>query len=213
MHDGLGTFTQWRLDETITALVLNKQMEPIILVCVPNGGTHADRFEEYTPTKDPQEKAGGHADEYGRMLIEEIKPLIDAEYRTLDGPQNTALGGVSLGGLATLYLGLKYPQVYGKLAVMSPSLWWDNRMIFSRVKSLTAKPPLRIWLDVGTAEGSLNSVKELRDVLKRKGWVLEADLRYYEAKDARHLEEDFARRAALVMKFLFPPVSQNSDLH
>ena len=52
-------------------------------------------------------------------------------YRTLPDASNTALGGSSLGGLATLHLGLTHPDVFGRLAVMSPSVWWDNRAILA----------------------------------------------------------------------------------
>ena len=49
------------------------------------------------------------------MLVEEVKPFIEKTYRTLPGPENTGMGGSSLGGLVTLHLGIQYPQVFGKL--------------------------------------------------------------------------------------------------
>ena len=54
MHDGNTVFGLWRLDETAQALISNKQIEPLIIVCVGNGGTVEDRFDEYTPTRDPR---------------------------------------------------------------------------------------------------------------------------------------------------------------
>lgn len=122
MQDGNTVFGLWRLDETALALISNKQIEPLIIVCVGNGGTVEDRFDEYTPTRDVRFAKGGKADQYGRMLVEELKPFIDAEYRTLTDASNTGLGGASLGGLVTLYLGLKYPATFGRLAVISPSV-------------------------------------------------------------------------------------------
>jgi predicted alpha/beta superfamily hydrolase len=140
------------------------------------------------------------------MLVEELKPFIDSKYRTLTDASNTGLGGASLGGLVTLYLGLKYPATFSRLAVLSPSIWWDGGMILRQVKSLTAKPRLRIWLDVGTDEerGRTDVTRLLRDALKAKGWVLDSDLIYFEAKGAKHDEAAFARRGALFLKFLFP---------
>jgi len=173
---------------------------------VPNGGTQEDRYDEYTPTRDLRLARGGKADQYGRMLVEEIKPFIDSHYRTLNDAASTGLGGASLGGLVTLYLGLKYPDTFGRLAVLSPSVWWDNRMIVQEVKNLKSKPASRIWLDVGTDEetGRDSATRQLRDALVKKGWVLNGDLNYYEAKGARHEEMAFARRASLFLKFLFP---------
>lgn len=206
MHDGSNVYVAWRLDETVKALVAAGTIEPVILVLVPNGGTPEDRFNDYTPTKPPNVKAGGKADAYGRMLVEEVKPLIDSTYRTRPEAEHTGLGGASLGGMISLYFGLKYPQVFGRLAVMSPSVWWDNKMILREVRRMKEKPPTRIWLDAGTGEpaGMIAGTRELRDALVRKGWKLGEDIGYLELKDATHDEESFARRAAEMLTFLFP---------
>jgi predicted alpha/beta superfamily hydrolase len=206
MHDGDSAFVNWRLDETAAALIMNNQIEPMIIVYVPNGGSSDDRFIDYTPTRDANYSVGGKADNYGRMLVEEVKPFIDSHYRTLTDAAHTGLGGASLGGLVTLYLGLKYPETFGRLAVLSPSIWWDRGMILRTVKELKTKAPLRIWLDVGTEEeaGRTDVTRSLRDALVKKGWALNADLMYYEAKGAKHEELAFAKRAALFLKFLYP---------
>ena len=200
MHDGLSVFANWRLDETALALISNKQIEPLIIVCVANGGTGEDRYDDYTPTRDAAYTKSGNADKYGRMLVEELKPFIDSEYRTLTDATNTGLGGASLGGLVSLYLGLKYPATFSRLAVLSPSMWWDRGMILREVKSLKSKPPLRIWLDVGTEEeqGRTNVTRLLRDALKAKGWVLDSDLIYFEAKGAKHDEESICTPRGIV---------------
>jgi predicted alpha/beta superfamily hydrolase len=140
------------------------------------------------------------------MLVEELKPFIDSEYRTLTDAGNTGLGGASLGGLVSLYLGLRHPTVFGKLAVISPSVWWDNNLIIRQVKALNSRPAARIWLDIGTKEAAalVRGVKELRDALVRKGWSLNSDLMYFEAAGSTHDDESFARRAEPMLKYLFP---------
>jgi predicted alpha/beta superfamily hydrolase len=205
MHDGASVFFNWRLDEIAKPLIASRQIEPLIIVMVANGGTQDDRFDQYTPTRSSGFSHGGKADAYGRFLIEELKPFIDSEYRTLTDAANTGLGGVSLGGLVSLYLGLKNSAVFGRLAVMSPSVWWDNKLIVRQVKNLVSKPGMRIWLDIGTGEGqtSIGDVKELRDALVKKGWKPDSDLMYYEAKGAEHNEEAFARRAGVMLTYLF----------
>jgi len=209
MHDGMSAFVNWRLDETALALISNKQLDDLLIVFVDNGGTAEARFDDYTPSHDAAFAKSGNADKYGRMLVEELKPFIDSEYRTLTDAGNTGLGGASLGGLVTIYLGFKYPKTFGLLAVMSPSVWWDNGMILREVKGLASKPSLRIWLDIGTAEGgSVRQTRLLRDALKAKGWVLDSDLNYLEAKDATHDDQAFARRASHFLKFLFPKHQQ-----
>ena len=146
---------------------------------------------------------------YARMIVEELKPFVDSEYRTRPDFTNTGLGGSSLGGLVTLYLGLHYPRVFGKLIVMSPSVWWANRAILRETRRLGRKSDQKIWLDVGTCEGQdpetcVQQAKELRDVLIEKGWQLERDLRYLEDEGAGHDEKAWGYRMRNALTFLFP---------
>ncbi len=213
LHDGQNLFDgatsfipgmDWRVDETAEALIRLGELEPLIIVGIYNTG-HA-RVEEYTPTSVARLRRGGKAHLYGRMIVEELKPLVDSEYRTLPDPANTGLGGASLGGLVTIHLGIKYPEVFGKLAVMSPSVWWDNRVILRDIDALNAKLNLRIWLDMGTAEGegALHGARLLRDALVTKKWIVGADLHYYEAECGKHNEESWGNRMDQVLKYLFP---------
>jgi predicted alpha/beta superfamily hydrolase len=213
MHDGATVFVEWRIDEVAKRLIASGAIQPLIIVLVPNGGEQADRFNDYTPTRPSNARAGGGADAYGRALVEELKPLIDAKYRTLPDAANTALGGASLGGLVSLHLGLKHPDVFGKLAVLSPSVWWDERVIVRTVKAVAPRPPLRIWLDMGTRESrnAIADARELRDALKKKGWRVGEDLAYSEIQDAAHNDEAFARRAEPFLKYLFPPPSASGS--
>jgi predicted alpha/beta superfamily hydrolase len=207
MHDGQQVFVVWRLDELAKTLVAAGQASPIIIVAIYNGDTQESRLEDYTPTRLARAARSGNADRYGRLIREEIKPAIDKEFRTLPDPANTAIGGASLGGLASMYLALKNPETFGKAVVMSPSVWWDNQVIVREVKKLSTKPSLKIWLDVGTEEGSqrIPETKALRDALIKKGWQIDSDLKYFEAKGAEHNDKAFARRSPEMLKFLFPP--------
>lgn len=96
---------------------------------------------------------------------------------------------------------------------MSPSVWWDNKLLVRDVKSLKTKPALRIWLDIGTGEGdrAVAGVKELRDALTAKGWVLNSELAYLEAKGAQHDDQAWGARAGVMLKHLFPRQSSRSD--
>jgi predicted alpha/beta superfamily hydrolase len=111
--------------------------------------------------------------------------------------------------LVTLYLGLQHPNLFGKLIVMSPSVWWGRRNILNQVGRLEAKTGQKIWLDVGTAEGSdpdrtCRDVEALRDALLKKGWSLGHDLAYCEDKGAEHNESAWGRRMRDALPFLFP---------
>ena len=213
LHDGQNLFEgatafvpgqDWKVNETAETCIAHGLVEPLIIVGIYNTGSH--RIDEYTPTRDRKEGAGGEADLYGRMLIRDLKPFIDRTYRTLPDPVNNGLGGSSLGGLVTLYLGLQHPDVFGKLAVLSPSVWWDNRMILEVVRMTDPKPRLQIWLDVGTGEGGkhVQNARALRDELVRAGWVLGADLVYAEIPEAGHSETAWAARVGPFLSYLFP---------
>jgi predicted alpha/beta superfamily hydrolase len=212
LHDGQNLFDpdtayvrgmDWKVDETADALIRAGEIAPLIIVGIFNTGEH--RIEEYTPTRD-RNLGGGHAELYGRMLVEELKPFIESRYRTLSGPTNTGLGGSSLGGLATVYLGFTYPEVFGKLAVLSPSVWWDNQAIVKMIARTQVKPQLRIWLSMGTDESKtgVRDANLLHTALVAKGWKEGEDLHYEVIPGAKHEEAAWAERVDHVLRYLFP---------
>lgn len=193
----------WQVGTTADLLIAGGKIQPLVIVGIYNTGKQ--RIREYTPSR-AKKLGGGSANRYGRMLVEEIKPFIESQYRALVGPAHTGLGGSSLGGLLTIYLGLCYPEVFGKLAVLSPSVWWNQRWIlnFARRKRLKSRP--RIWLDTGTQEGINTTAdsRKLRDVLVEKGWHEGRDLHYEEIAGGQHNEASWARRVGPFLQFLFP---------
>lgn len=212
LHDGQNLFDgrtsylagrTWRAHTTADQLAADGAIDPVILVGIANTGLR--RMPEYTPTRDPK-MGGGEGVTYGRMLIEELKPAIDQLYRTRAGAEDTALGGSSLGGLISLYLGFTHPGVFGRLAVMSPSLWWDHRSIFHLIHQTVPRPELRIWLDMGTAEGvrHLRDTELLEQMLVRRGWREGFDLKYVQAEGGTHDENAWAERFGDALRFLFP---------
>ena len=212
LHDGQNLFDgrtsyitdcTWRAHTTADRLTREGLIEPIILVGINNTGLR--RMADYTPSRDPSLR-GGDGDLYGRLLVEELKPCIDREFRTLPDPANTALGGSSLGGLISLYLGFTYPEIFSKLAVLSPSVWWNDRAILRTISTNRNRPNLRIWLDMGTSEG----LRHLRDTdmlhrrLLQQGWREGFDLCYERVPGGVHNEDAWAARFDKVLRFLFP---------
>lgn len=221
MHDGQNLFDPlkafggepWRVDRTATELIEAGRIPPLIIVGIDH--TEANRLEEYTPTHD-RKRGGGGADAYGRLLIDDVKPLIDRTYRTLADRSHTALAGSSLGGLVSLYLALRHPGVVGQAAVMSPSVWWDRRAVLRDVRRAAAtfageaaRP--RLWVDMGThesrAQGSARRVLEdarlLRAGLLKSGWSEEVDLHYEEIEGGTHTERAWGDRFGRVLEWLY----------
>ena len=216
LHDGQNLFEpetafvkgeHWRVAETAMALIEAGQIEPLIIVGIYNTGRQ--RINEYTHTFD-RRRGGGDADAYARFILEELKPFVDSTYRTLTDRSHTSLGGSSLGGLVTLYIGLKHPEAFSALAVMSPSVWWDRRSILREVRR--ALPPrARIWLDMGTRESRgdasarrvVEDARLLRVGLVKAGWQEDVDLHYEEIEGGTHSERAWGDRFGRVMEWLF----------
>jgi predicted alpha/beta superfamily hydrolase len=196
----------WRAGETADDLIRRDAIEPLIIAGVYNTGVR--RISEYTPTRDRRLRKGGKGDRYAEMLVRELKPFIDHEYRTRKSAVHTGVGGSSLGALASLQAGLLYPRVFGKLAILSPSVWWDERSILTMVRNYCSPQRARIWLDSGTAEGAngqgvVDDLRLLRAALLEKGWCENANLRYVEVEGAAHNEAAWGDRFGRVLAYLY----------
>jgi len=211
LHDGQNLFDgatsfipgqDWHVGQTANQCIQSGKVEPLVIVGMYN--TKA-RVREYTPTHVPK-LGGGRADRYAKFLLEEVKPFIESEYRILTGSQHTGIGGSSLGGLVSIYLGLKHSKIFGKIAALSPSVWWNQRVILRFAQATSVEPRPRIWLDIGTREGArtVQDVEKFRDVLLQKGWQLAKDLYYERVEGAEHNEAAWARRVGPFLQFLYP---------
>lgn len=210
LQDGQNLFEahhphSWRIRETADALILSGEIEPLVIVGIAHTGEH--RLAEYTPTAD-WKQGGGLAEQYGHLLAEELLPFIAAHYRVRPGPAGTGLGGSSLGGLAALYLGLRHADVFGKLAVLSPSIWWNHRSILALVSEIAPQMPSRprIWLDVGESEGprAMTDTELLDRRLRSKGWRPGENLHFQSFPGGTHDEASWSARVSPLLRFLFP---------
>ena len=214
MHDGQNLFdahtafagNPWRADEVAEREVRAGRVLPIMIVGVANT---PDRVEEYGPRREPTQD---RSRDYGRFLVEELKPFIDACYRTRSEPEHTGIGGSSMGGLISLHLCQWYPDVFGRCAAMSPSLWWDREYF---LRSLKRSPEwlnrCRVWLDVGDresgtrsdADATLRRVRRLAQIFARHGLREGEQFRHLEVPGATHNEAAWSSRFDQVLRFLF----------
>jgi predicted alpha/beta superfamily hydrolase len=219
MHDGQNVFDgataflagkEWEADETAERLIEAGKIAPLIIVAVDNGGER--RTDEYTPTPDRRGE-GGHVDRYARMLVEELKPWVDGTFRTRPAREDTGIAGSSYGALASLWIGLTYTDVFGKIAALSTSALRDDGQIVRFVEGLAEKPSTLVWIDIGTEEarGAVRGARKLRDALVARGWVEGVDLAYVEAEGEPHNETAWARRLPAVLEFLFPPPGEDGE--
>jgi predicted alpha/beta superfamily hydrolase len=199
----------WHAGERALELIRAHQIAAPVMVGIYNTGFN--RMNEYAPT--PAEFSGwdgekctstGDARRYAKFVVTELKPFIDSHYLTLPGPRHTAMVGSSMGGLVSLYFALWHPRVFGHIAALSPSLWWDNRTVFQEFSRLRKKPDVRLWLDMGTAEPGWEAIRLFRDTLVGKGWREGVDLAYREVPGAEHSEHAWAARIGDVLKWMLP---------
>lgn len=148
MHDGQDLFDEatsegrigpleWGVDEVIDAAT-----KKCIVVAVEHHADKKIRLEEYFVNANPdQAKADGA--KYLDFTVSTLKPYIDKQYRTLTDKKHTFMAGSSMGGLLTLYAGVLYPDVFGSLGVMSPSIWLDNNNINTKLANLEQKKSIK----------------------------------------------------------------------
>ena len=105
-----------------------------------------------------------------------------------------------------MYLGLSRHDVFGKIAALSPSVWWNQRVIHKFAASVNIGSRPRIWLDIGTREGPriVEDVERYRDILLQRGWQYERDLHYERIAGGTHNEVSWAKRVRPMLRFLFP---------
>lgn len=205
MHDGQNLFDPrtsyaepWRVDKAMDRAA-QRSVEAIV-VGIPNMGI--DRIDEYSPFVDAR-AGGGKGDRYLDWVIGTVKPVIDDRFRTRPERAYTGMAGSSMGGLITLYAYLRDPSVFGFAGILSPSLWFAGRAIFS---TLAESPhvPGRIYLDIGAREGrgALDDARRMRDALAEKGYVPGSELRWVEDQRGHHNEADWGRRFTDAVMFL-----------
>jgi predicted alpha/beta superfamily hydrolase len=197
----------WQVGETATRLIAEEKIRPLIIVGIDNTKNRASEYIPYN-SKDPKvPNAKGSC--YPDFLQREVMPLIEERYAVLTGPENTGLGGSSLGGLITLYTQLAASGVFGRLLIESPSLFVANGKIL-RQSARVRNWPQRVYLGVGTQEvgnaekdaKTVEYVRELESILHLAG-LDDQRLKVVIEQGAGHNEAAWAARFPEALKFLF----------
>ena len=156
MHDGQNLFDaatsyagEWRVDETLNELARTHGFEAIV-VGIDNGGER--RMAEMSPTLNTR-IGTSEGPQYLAFIVDVVKPMIDKTYRTKPDRPNTALMGSSMGGLISHDGLLRYPAVFGRVGVFSPS-YWASPAMFARAAALAPPGGTRVYLYAGGREGS-----------------------------------------------------------
>lgn len=138
-----------------------------------------NRTRDYTPTHTLEvvpgashqrewQKYSGGGPKFRQFLREELLPLIDRDYRTSG---ERVLVGHSYGGLFGAWILATAPDLFTGRIIVSPSLWYDERMIFDVVAKLDRKVPLRgrAYFAVGAIENPVMAADILEMAKRLRG--------------------------------------------
>jgi enterochelin esterase-like enzyme len=201
---------EWQVDETADRLIHEGAVPPMIVVGIDNTGE--ERLREYMPHRSLHPRMlrvqGKH---YPDFLMKEVMPFVEQNYRVATRPEDTGLGGSSLGALISLYTAIERPGIFGRLLLESPSLWASNRQLIKESRSVRVWPE-RIFLAAGTAEAGsadrnrtvVDDVRELAAILRR-AVLSEQRLRLVITEGGGHTERAWAARFPEALQFLFGP--------
>lgn len=201
---------EWQVDETADRLIREAKVPPLIVVGIDNTGK--DRLREFMPHRSMYPRLlrakGRH---YPDFLMKEVMPFVEHNYRVSTRPEDTGLGGSSLGALIGLYTAIARPGVFGRLLLESPSLWASNRQLIKDSRMVRIWPE-RIFLAAGTAEAGnaersrtvVDDVRELAAIVRR-AVLSEKRLRLVIRDGAGHNEGAWAERFPEALQFLFGP--------
>ena len=208
--------SEWCVDETVNVFI-RETGNALIVVGIDNIGK-SERGNEYLPFEDvylsppiPDPQGSKYPD----FLTAEVMPFIDSRYRTLTGPENTALGGSSYGALIALYAGIRHPDKIGRLLLESPSLYVSEGAILEQCRDVSCWPR-RLYIGIGTNEAgtedcdqdndinreAVADVSELERILRSAGLNNDRILVVYD-ECAVHSESAWAERFPRALRFVF----------
>lgn len=194
VFDAFTAFSEeWGVDECLDTIIA-KGKSACIVVGIYNGGNN--RMSEYNPYeftwKDSTHSKtfSPQGDAYVDFLKQTLKPFIDKKYRSLTAPEHTIIAGSSMGGLIAYYAALKYPAVFGKAGIFSPS-FWIAPAIKPLTDSLASKINSKFFFYCGEKE-SAEMVSDMMEVAEKLG--THSDAMIYTVIDAEGSHNEKAWR-------------------
>ncbi|MDO9548178.1 MAG: alpha/beta hydrolase-fold protein [Candidatus Marinimicrobia bacterium] len=204
MHDGQNLFdartasfgNEWRIDEIADSLIQTGRIEPLIIVGIDNTN---QRTEEYSLIETGYN--------YQHFVVDELKPLIDNQYRTIPDRTHTAVGGSSLGGLIAFIFLWEYDHIFSKAICMSPALKIDEFDMVLPIQNYAGpQKDIQFYIDNGGIEVEQQlqpGIDEMLEGLKNKGFHQGMDYLWIQDQSAEHSEKAWSKRFPLALTFLF----------
>ena len=225
MHDGQNLFdpgtaylgVDWGIDETLTRLIEAGAVPPTLVVGIWNTPQRRQEYMPQKPLTSPEGQAiqaqfesdwvgDPQADGYLGFLAEEVKPFVDATYRTLPDRDHTAVMGSSMGGLISLYALVEYPDVFGKAGCVSTHWPVGGELMIDWLAAALPKPGQhKLYFDFGTAtldEGYEPFQLRMDALLEAAGYRQGEDCLTQKFPGAEHSERAWRARVEIPLRFL-----------
>lgn len=180
--------------------------KPLIIVAVECNTKGNGRLREYSPVSFSDEKYGnirGQGKKYMNWLVNELKPYIDENYRTLPDREHTYIAGSSMGGLMAIYAVTVYNHVFRQAAALSPSLWVEPEKVLRMVEQSEVGSDTVIYMDYGSEELAnhgymLERLTDMAGVLLSKN----VNLTFRIVPEGNHSEASWERQVPVFMECL-----------
>ena len=202
MHDAQNLFdeatssygSEWGVDETLDAFARTRGFEAIV-VGIDHGGD--ERIHELAPWPNPKYGAAQGA-QYLAFVVDVVKPYVDAHWRTLPDRADTTIIGSSLGALVSHDALLRYPQVFGKAALFSPSYWFSGE-VYAQTKAHPWPADARVYLYIGGREDE----EAVPDVQRMMPLLAGSDVTLHVEPEGRHDESAWRAEFPRAVAWLF----------
>lgn len=167
MFDGQNWQDEYRTANVLDGLIARHLLPPINIIFI-DSLDHARRGKELPPNP-----------HFADFMAHELVPFLQRQGITL-ARQKTILAGSSYGGLASSWVALRYPRLFGNVLSLSGSYWWTPKgepvNWLARQYAQSPRYPLRFWLQAGQFEssgpggGNYRHTLAFEQVLREKGY-------------------------------------------
>lgn len=153
-------FGNWEIDKKL-AVMSEYKIGKIIIIAIEHA--EEDRIKEYNVGKTVLGK--GQGKKYIRFVTDTLKPYVDSNFRTKKELEFTGIGGSSMGGLISIFSGLRNPEVYGKLMIFSPSLWVVPDLKINSKKANLADTKIYLYGGGNESDTMIDHIKKFQEDL------------------------------------------------
>lgn len=193
-------YGNWQIDKKL-AVMSYYGIGKIIVIAIEHA--EKERIIEYNVGNTLLGK--GQGKKYIRFVTDTLKPFVDKNFRTKPQREFTGIGGSSMGGLVSIFSGMMYPEVYGKLMIFSPSLWVLPKIKFAFL-DIFEPSDTKIYLYAGgdESETMIKHVKKFKKKLLKNDVVTKMmKVRLSINEDGKHNESYWSDEFPKAMEWLF----------